>query len=71
MFGEQLSNILEQFDVLKELDTAGVAPAAHAAQLQSVMRDDVADDSLDSEAVLSNAPKREGQFFQIKAVLEE
>lgn len=69
--GEQLSNILEQFRVLSELDTAAVTPTAHPVQLQTVMRDDVPDSSLESEEVLSNAPRREGDFFRVKQVLEE
>jgi Asp-tRNA(Asn)/Glu-tRNA(Gln) amidotransferase C subunit len=35
------------------------------------MRDDLAEDSLDSEDVLKNAPRREGEFFRVNAVLEE
>ncbi len=71
MFGEQLSHILEQFEVLNELDTSGVTPTGHAGGLQTVMRDDQAQDSLDSEDVLKNAPNREGEFFRVNAVLEE
>ena len=70
-FGEQLSHILEQFEALEELDTSGIAPTGHAGGLQTVMRDDLAEDSLDSEDVLKNAPNREGQFFRVNAVLEE
>ncbi len=71
MFGEQLSQILEQFEVLNELDTSGVTPTGHAGGLRTVMRDDLAEDSLDSEDVLKNAPRREGEFFRVNAVLEE
>ncbi len=71
MFGEQLFQIMEQFEVLNELDTTGVTPAGHAGGLQTVMRDDLAEDSLDSEDVLKNAPRREGEFFRVNAVLEE
>ena len=70
-FGEQLSQILEQFEVLKELDTSGVAPTGHAGGLQTVMREDLAQDSLDSEDVLKIAPRREGESFRVNAVLEE
>ena len=59
------------FEVLKELDPSGVAPTGHAGGLQPVMREDVAQGSLDSEDVLKNAPRREGQFFRVNAVLEE
>ena len=71
MFGDQLSQILEQFEVLNELDTSGVAPTGHASGLQTVMRDDQAIDSLDHEDVLKNAPRREGEFFRVNSVLEE
>ncbi len=70
-FREHLSHILEQFEVLSELDTAGVNPTGHAVQLQTVMRDDIPDSSLALEEVLSNAPQREGEFFRVKVVLEE
>ena len=69
--GEQLSNIMEQFRVLSDVDTTGVAPTAHPVQLETVMRDDVPNRSLESEEVLSNAPRREGDLFRVKPVLEE
>ena len=71
MFGDQLSQILEQFEVLNELDTTGVTPTGHAGGLQTVMRDDQAQDSLDHDAVLKTAPRREGEFFRVNSVLEE
>ena len=70
-FREQLSQILEQFEVLNELDTTGVPPTGHAVDLQAVMRDDDAQGSLTQEEVLSNAPRKEGGFFRVKPVLEE
>ncbi len=70
-FGQQLSLILEQFELLRQLDTTGVPPTCHAADLDTVTREDVAQDCLPPEDVLSNAPRREGEFFRVKAVLEE
>lgn len=69
--GEELSDILGQFQALSELDTSGVPPTAHPVQLESVMRDDEAAGSLEPEEVLSNAPRRDGDFFRVKPVLEE
>jgi aspartyl-tRNA(Asn)/glutamyl-tRNA(Gln) amidotransferase subunit C len=71
LFAEQLSHILEQFEILQELDTAGVLPTAHVAGLESVTRDDVPAASLTTEAALGNVPRREGDFIRVKAVLEE
>ena len=70
-FGEQLSNILAQFEVLKQLDTRAVVPTGHAVELDTVMREDIPKSSLNPEDTLRNAPRREGDFFRVKAVLEE
>ncbi len=71
MFREQLSNILEQFEILNDADTTGVAATGHAGQIQTVLREDVPEDSLEQDQVLRNAPRREGPLFRVKAVLEE
>ena len=71
LFRGQLSQLLEQFQVLSELDTTDVPPTGHAVDLQAVMRDDDDEDSLDPEDVLRNAPNPEGEYFRVKAVLEE
>ena len=70
-FREQLSHILQQFETLKDVDTTGVVATGHAGQLETVLREDVTADSLKQEQVLSNAPRREGPLFRVKAVLEE
>ena len=71
MFREQLSNILEQFETLRDVDTTGVAATGYAGQLETVLREDVTEDSLEQEEVLRNAPRREGPLFRVKVVLEE
>ena len=71
VFRQQLSDILEQFQALAELDTAGIEPTGHAVDLRGVLREDEAEGSLTPEAALSNAPRREGEFIRVKAVLEE
>jgi len=67
---EQLSNILENFDVLKEIGTTDVPPTAQSIHLLNVMRDDVPRASLPVEDVLANAPDREGDLFKLRPVLE-
>ncbi len=68
---EQLSNILEHFQVLQELNTDEIPPTAHILPLEDVMRDDEPEPSYPPEEVLANAPRREGQYFRVMAVLEE
>ncbi|MBM4448658.1 MAG: Asp-tRNA(Asn)/Glu-tRNA(Gln) amidotransferase subunit GatC [Chloroflexi bacterium] len=69
-FGEQLSNILENFEILKQVDTTDVPPTAQSIALQNVMRDDEVTPSLAPEDILANAPRREGNCFRVRAVLE-
>ena len=70
-FRRQLSHILEQFEVLKQVDTEGVEPTSHAVPLDSVMREDEPSPSFPREEVLANAPRREDDFFRVNLVLEE
>ena len=67
---DQLSNILEAFEVLQQVDTTDVPPTAQSIALHNVLRNDEAGDSLPPCQVLANAPHQEGGFFRIRAVLE-
>jgi aspartyl-tRNA(Asn)/glutamyl-tRNA(Gln) amidotransferase subunit C len=67
---EQLSHILEHFEVLQQVDTAGIPPTAQPNALQNVIKADEARPSLPQDEVLANAPCREGDFFRVRAVLE-
>jgi aspartyl-tRNA(Asn)/glutamyl-tRNA(Gln) amidotransferase subunit C len=69
-FSEQLSNLLENFEVLQKVDTTDVPPTAQSVSLQSVMREDEVAPSLPPEDILANAPRREGDCFRVRAVLE-
>ncbi|MDA1188733.1 MAG: Asp-tRNA(Asn)/Glu-tRNA(Gln) amidotransferase subunit GatC [Chloroflexi bacterium] len=68
---DQLSNILEHFDTLNELDVSNVEPTAQSIDVSNVLRDDVARDSLPLDDVLANAPRTEGDRIRVRAVLEE
>jgi len=65
----QLNHILEQYQKLAELDTDAIPPTAQVIDLENVLREDVARPSLDVEAVLANAPERDGAFFVVPAIL--
>ena len=67
---EQLSHILESFEILQQVDTTGVSPTAQSIDLQSVVRDDEVAPSFPANDILANAPRREGDFFKVRAVLE-
>ena len=66
----QLSNLLEHFQVLQEVNTDNVEPMAQSVELRNVLREDKVMLSLPPEDVLANAPRREGEYFRVRAVLE-
>ena len=65
----ELNHILDQFAKLAELDTDAIPPTAQTIELETILRDDVARPSLPPEAVLGNAPERDGDFFMVPAIL--
>ncbi len=67
---EQLSNILENFEILEQVDTADVPPTAQSIALRNVMSDDEVAPSLPPDDILANAPRKEEDFFRVRAVLE-
>jgi aspartyl-tRNA(Asn)/glutamyl-tRNA(Gln) amidotransferase subunit C len=67
----QLSNILDHFEMLQELDVRDVPPTAQVGELVNVMRADELRPSLARDAVLANAPDRQDGMFRVKAIFEE
>ena len=69
-FKLQLSDILENFEILQQADTSNLLPTSQSIDLQNVLRADEADASYPVDDVLANAPQQEGNCFKIRAVLE-
>lgn len=66
----QLSDILDHFALLDELDTEDVPPTAQALPLVNVMRDDVTWESWSADDILGAAPRAEGGYIRVRAVFE-
>ena len=69
-FSVQLSNILENFEILQRVDTTGVPPTSHSVALSNVLRDDAVAPSLPPREILANAPQEEDNCFRVRAVQE-
>ncbi|HEY0980484.1 MULTISPECIES: Asp-tRNA(Asn)/Glu-tRNA(Gln) amidotransferase subunit GatC [unclassified Schlesneria] len=65
-----LSAIVGYVEILNELDTTGIAPMVHAVELQNVLRPDVVAESLDRQLALSNAPRTDGSYFLVPAIID-
>jgi aspartyl-tRNA(Asn)/glutamyl-tRNA(Gln) amidotransferase subunit C len=66
----QLSAIVEYVDQLKQVNTDGVEPLAHALEVRNVFRDDEPAASLPAGEALANAPERRCDFYAVPAVLD-
>lgn len=70
-FRKDLSAIVGYVERLREVDTSQVPATLGVQPHANVLREDQARPSLGPVAVLSNAPQKESDGFQIPRILEE
>ena len=66
----ELNGILGWVDQLNAVNVDGVEPLTGAAVMAMRMRDDVVTDGGIAEAVLANAPDRDGPYYAVPKVVE-
>jgi aspartyl-tRNA(Asn)/glutamyl-tRNA(Gln) amidotransferase subunit C len=66
----ELNAILAFVEQLSEVDVAGVEPMTSVTPMAMKKRADVVNDGGDADAVLRNAPAREGDYFAVPKVVE-
>jgi aspartyl-tRNA(Asn)/glutamyl-tRNA(Gln) amidotransferase subunit C len=66
-----LERILDYVADLQGLDTEGVEPTAHAFDLATPVRADVAVEPMDPERAIANAPQAVGTAFVVPKVINE
>lgn len=67
---QQLHDILDFIDKLKELDIKNTNPTSHILPISNVLREDKLHKSLSPGEALMNAPCKEGNFFVVPKVIE-
>jgi len=65
----QLGDIVDHFADIDELDLEGVEPMTQPFPLANVLRDDVAQPTLDRDEVLAAAPEVEDGRFKVPPIL--
>jgi len=65
-----LNSILGWIEQLDEVNTDGVEPLTGGTQMALRLRADVVRDGGMAEAVLANAPDRDGDYFAVPKVVE-
>lgn len=70
-FQSQLSDILDHFSALSEIDTTDVPPTTQSLPVENVMGKDEPRPSLTQPETLQNAPIQQEGYLRVRAVLEE
>ncbi len=65
----ELNHILDQYAILARLDTEAIPPTAQVIELESILREDVARPSLSQAEALANAPRQDGSYVVVPAIL--
>jgi aspartyl-tRNA(Asn)/glutamyl-tRNA(Gln) amidotransferase subunit C len=68
-FAAQIGEILDYVDQLKQVETSGVAPTAHATAAANAFREDEERPHLPREAALANAPEKDAEHFVVPKVV--
>ena len=71
LYQGQLTKILDSMEELAKLDTSGVPPTSSVLGAVNVMREDEPRPFDDREALLGNAPDRDGPYFKVRKVIAE
>ncbi len=66
----EINAILAFVEQLSEVDVTGVEPMTSVTPMQMKRRHDVVTEGGDPDAVLRNAPAREGNYFVVPKVVE-
>lgn len=69
-YGGQLTKIIDSMAELAALDTRLVPPTTSVLGAVNVLREDVPRPFEDREAILGNAPDRDGPYFKVRKVIE-
>jgi aspartyl-tRNA(Asn)/glutamyl-tRNA(Gln) amidotransferase subunit C len=70
-FTAQLGDILAYVEQLGELDVSDVAPTTRAIDVSNITRRDDLNAWGDRDAILSNAPDQDGDFFKVPKIMED
>lgn len=65
-----LSNVLDLVEKLQAIDTTGVEPMAHPAGASLWLRDDIATETNQREALQAPAPSTRDGYFLVPRVIE-
>lgn len=68
-FQKQLSEVLDYFNILEEIDTSGIEPTTQVTGLENVFRSDRIESCQTLEEALSGTSSKENNMFKVGKIL--
>lgn len=68
LYTKQLGDVLKYVDQMNEVDTSNVKPMTQVIDFSNVMREDIPNQEISKEALMSNAPEEENGFFKVPKI---
>lgn len=65
-----MNKILDYMEALNEIDTSDVEPLEHVVELNQNLREDKAEEPLDHDEALKNAPDADSDYFRVPKVID-
>lgn len=69
--GKDLEKILDLCEKLNEVDTTGIEPLIYMTDTENNVREDKVEQAFSREQILSNAPKKDSDYFRVPKVIEQ
>ena len=68
---QDMQRVLDLVEKLGEVDTTGVEPLIFMTEEENVLRDDVAEKSLDKAEALLHSPVKDSDYFKVPRVVDK
>lgn len=69
-YTEKVTAVLEYVKQLEELDVKGIEPTSHAVEVLGKPREDETVECKFAQGIVSNAPERDGMYYEVPRVIE-
>ncbi len=69
VLAEEMGEILQYVEKLRELDTTDVEPMTHVIESQAAWREDTVEQNTETSGALSNAPDADEEYFRVPKVI--
>lgn len=69
LFTSQFNTIIDYFQIIDEANTKDVKPTLQILNLTNVMREDIVEESISTDSILANAPRKEKGYFKAPKII--